>query len=43
MKVLVTGATGQIGYHLLFSLANGDVFGKSQEISLHLLVRYHSF
>lgn len=37
LKVLVTGATGQIGYHLLFSLANGDVFGKSQEISLHLL------
>ena len=38
MKVLVTGSAGQIAYSLLFSIANGDVFGKNQPISLHLLV-----
>lgn len=37
IRVLVTGAAGQIGYSLLYSLANGDVFGKSQPIILHLL------
>lgn len=37
LRVLVTGAAGQIAYSLLFSLANGDVFGKSQPIILHLL------
>lgn len=26
----VTGAAGQIAYSLLYSLANGDVFGKNQ-------------
>jgi len=38
LRVLVTGAAGQIAYSLLFSIANGDVFGKDQPISLHLLV-----
>jgi len=37
IRVLVTGAAGQIGYSLLYSLANGDVFGKDQPIILHLL------
>lgn len=37
LKVLVTGAAGQIAYSLLFSIANGDVFGKEQLIDLHLL------
>lgn len=37
LRVLVTGAAGQIGYSLLYSLANGDVFGKDQPIILHLL------
>jgi malate dehydrogenase len=36
LRVLVTGAAGQIAYSLLFSIANGDVFGKSQAIILHL-------
>jgi len=30
LKVLVTGAAGQIAYSLLFPIANGDVFGKNQ-------------
>lgn len=37
IRVLVTGAAGQIGYSLLYSIANGDVFGKDQPIILHLL------
>lgn len=37
LRVLVTGSAGQIAYSLLFSIANGDVFGKSQPIILHLL------
>lgn len=36
LKVLVTGAAGQIAYSLLFSLAKGDVFGASQ--NLHLVI-----
>jgi malate dehydrogenase len=35
-KILVTGATGQIAYSLLFRLASGELFGASQEIDLHL-------
>ena len=30
LRVCVTGAAGQIGYALLYALANGDVFGKDQ-------------
>lgn len=37
IKVLVTGAAGQIAYSLLFSVAKGDVFGKEQPIILVLL------
>lgn len=37
LKVVVTGAAGQIAYSLLFSVAKGDVFGKDQPINLHLL------
>jgi len=37
LKVVVTGAAGQIAYSLLFSVAKGDVFGKDQPIDLHLL------
>lgn len=36
IKVLVTGAAGQIAYSLLFSLAKGDVFG--QDANLHLVL-----
>jgi len=37
LRVLITGAAGQIGYSLIPLVANGDVFGKSQPIILHLL------
>ncbi|XP_063048913.1 malate dehydrogenase 1Ab, NAD (soluble) [Engraulis encrasicolus] len=37
IKVLVTGAAGQIAYSLLYSIAKGDVFGKDQPIILVLL------
>jgi malate dehydrogenase len=37
MRVAVTGAAGQIGYALLFRIANGDLLGKDQPIILHLL------
>ncbi|WP_213357533.1 malate dehydrogenase [Chlamydiifrater phoenicopteri] len=36
VKVAVTGGTGQIAYSFLFSLVNGDVFGKDQEIDLRV-------
>lgn len=42
IRVLVTGSAGQIAYSLLFSIANGDVFGKNQPIILHLLGNLHS-
>ena len=37
LKVLVTGAAGQIGYALLFRLASGQVFGMDRPLDLHLL------
>ncbi|HEY1857623.1 malate dehydrogenase [Acidocella sp.] len=37
MRVAVTGAAGQIGYALLFRIANGDLLGKDQPIILNLL------
>ncbi|KAM9366069.1 malate dehydrogenase 1Ab, NAD (soluble) [Pholidichthys leucotaenia] len=37
IRVLVTGAAGQIAYSLLFSIAKGDVFGMDQQIILVLL------
>ncbi|MBN3320169.1 MDHC protein, partial [Atractosteus spatula] len=37
IKVLVTGAAGQIAYSLLYSIAKGDVFGKDQPLVLVLL------
>uniref|UniRef100_T1JGE8 Malate dehydrogenase n=1 Tax=Strigamia maritima TaxID=126957 RepID=T1JGE8_STRMM len=37
IRVLVTGAAGQIAYTLLYNLAKGDVFGPKQPIILHLL------
>ena len=36
-KVVVTGGAGQIAYSLLFKIANGDLFGKDQAVSLHIL------
>jgi len=36
-RVAVTGGAGQIAYSILFRIANGDVFGRDQPISLHIL------
>ncbi|MCZ7538404.1 MAG: malate dehydrogenase [Anaerolineae bacterium] len=37
IRVAVTGAGGQIGYSLLFRLANGETFGPDQPVILQLL------
>jgi malate dehydrogenase len=37
MRVAVTGAAGQIGYSLLFRIANGDMLGADQPVILQLL------
>ncbi|VDK32352.1 unnamed protein product [Anisakis simplex] len=37
IRVLVTGAAGQIGYSLSLQIAKGDVFGKETPIVLVLL------
>lgn len=37
LRVVITGAAGQIAYSLLYSVTKGDVFGKDQPIILHLL------
>ncbi len=36
-RVAVTGAAGQIGYSLLFRIANGEMLGKDQPVILQLL------
>src|SRR6266851_3055498 len=36
-RVAVTGAAGQIGYSLVFRIANGDLLGKDQPVVLSLL------
>src|SRR3977135_884761 len=37
VRVAVTGAAGQIGYSLLFRIANGEMLGSDQPVSLQLL------
>lgn len=37
IRVTVTGAAGNIGYALLFRIANGDLFGPRQPVILQLL------
>jgi len=37
VKVAVTGAAGQIGYSLLFRIANGDILGPDTPVELRLL------
>ena len=37
IKVVVTGAAGQIGYALLFRIASGQMFGPETEVELQLL------
>lgn len=36
IKVAVTGASGNIGYALLFRIASGEMFGKNQRVQIHL-------
>ena len=37
VRVAITGAAGQIGYSILFRIANGDLLGKDQPVILHLI------
>src|SRR5438477_2822998 len=37
LKVAVTGAAGQIGYSLVFRIASGEMFGRDQPLTLHLI------
>ncbi|XP_025420309.1 malate dehydrogenase, cytoplasmic [Sipha flava] len=37
IRVVVTGAAGQIAYSLISMISNGDVFGTKQPVILHLL------
>ncbi|KAJ8721334.1 hypothetical protein PYW07_002109 [Mythimna separata] len=37
VKVVVTGAAGQIAYSLIYQIASGAVFGPNQPVYLHLL------
>lgn len=37
IRVVVTGAAGQIAYSLLYMISNGEVFGKDQKLVLSLL------
>jgi malate dehydrogenase len=37
IRVAVTGAAGNIGYAILFRIANGDLFGPEQPVILHML------
>jgi len=37
IRVVVTGAAGQIAYSILYMIAKGDVFGHDQTLILHLL------
>lgn len=37
IRVLVTGAAGQIAYSLVCKIANGEVFGADQPVILHML------
>jgi malate dehydrogenase len=37
IRVAITGAAGQIGYSLLFRIANGDMLGPDQPVILQLL------
>lgn len=36
LRIAVTGATGQIGYSLLYRIAAGDLFGNDQPVILQL-------
>lgn len=42
VRVLVTGAAGQIGYAMLFRIASGQLFGADVDIELNLLELEHA-
>ena len=37
LRVVITGAAGQIAYSLIYQVASGYVFGNNQPLILHLL------
>jgi malate dehydrogenase len=37
IRVVITGAAGQIGYSLIFKVARGEMFGEDQPVIMHLL------
>ena len=37
VKVALTGAAGQIGYHLAYNIARGDVFGADTKVAIMLI------
>ena len=37
LRVVITGAAGQIAYSLIYQVASGYVFGEDQPLILHLL------
>ncbi|CAF0899470.1 unnamed protein product [Didymodactylos carnosus] len=37
IRILITGAAGQIAYSLLYQICSGDVFGQDQEVIVNLL------
>lgn len=37
MRVAITGATGNVGYALVFNIASGELLGKDQPLILHLV------
>ena len=37
IRVVITGAAGQIGYSLIYMVSSGYVFGEDQPVILHLL------
>jgi len=37
IRIVLTGAAGQIGYGMMFRIANGDMLGCDQPVILHLL------
>jgi len=39
LRVLITGAAGQIGYCVCFAVADGSMFGPNQAVILHMLER----
>jgi malate dehydrogenase len=37
LRIVITGAAGQIAYSLIHQICTGDVFGSDQSVILHLL------